>query len=159
MRFGREVMQMLLDGKKVASIALMTGYDDAYLALDAEDVLTCYYREYGVGKSSEWADRGWRELPTDSTDAPQCTCHGCRLGSSCVKAFEAGTGKGWPVDSKEQANKAIPKIEYTVTINPTMYGLEQDVNEHIEKGWRPSGGVCYANKGSGSFVQAMTREV
>ncbi len=68
MKFGREVMQMLLGGKKVASIALMPGYDDAYLALDAEDVLTCYYREYGVGKSSEWLSNGWRELPTDSKE-------------------------------------------------------------------------------------------
>ncbi len=155
MKFGREVMQMLLGGKKVAS----DGYGGKeHIAMDVDGVVKFYYDD-DDWKSITWLPNNWRELPTDSTDAPQCTCHGCKLGSNCVKAFEAGTGLGRPADSKEQANKAIPDIEYTVTINPTMYGLEQDVNEHIEKGWRPSGGVCYANKGNGAFVQAMTREV
>ncbi len=157
MKFGREVMQMLLDGKRVASDGLMS--DDGYLALDAEGLLKYYYCDHGTRRSVQYGMNGYYERPTDSTDAPQCTCHGCKLGSNCVKAFEAGTGKGWPVDSKEQANKAIPDIEYTTVINDTVDGLEQHTNELISQGWRPSGGVCYGGDAHAFFVQAMTREV
>ncbi len=155
MKFGREVMQMLLGGKKVAS----NGYvGKEHIAMDADGVVKFYYDD-GDWKSITWLPNNWRELPTDSTDTAQCTCHGCKLGGNCVKAFEAGTGKGWREDSKEQADKAIPDIEYTTVLNSTVHLLEKNVNELISQGWRPSGGVCYGGEANKYFVQAMTREV
>ncbi len=65
MKFGREVMQMLLDGKKVAS----DGYvGKEHIAMDADGVVKFYYDD-GDWKSITWLPNNWRELPTDSGDA------------------------------------------------------------------------------------------
>ncbi|MBW2187564.1 MAG: DUF1737 domain-containing protein [Deltaproteobacteria bacterium] len=42
--------------------------------------------------------------------------------------------------------------------------LEMEVEEHIEKGWRPQGGVCYAPNWTGTggnpcFFQAMVKDL
>ncbi len=61
MKFGRELMQMLLDGKRVTTDGLMS--DDAYLALDAEGSLRCYYCDHGTRRSTQWGVNGYYERP------------------------------------------------------------------------------------------------
>ena len=52
-------------------------------------------------------------------------------------------------------------MRYRVIEAKDVEGLEQDVNEHIEDGWRPLGGVAVVNSQANTyawwFYQAMIR--
>jgi uncharacterized membrane protein len=52
-------------------------------------------------------------------------------------------------------------MRYRVIEAKDVEGLEQDVNEHIEDGWKPLGGVAVVNSQANTyawwFYQAMVR--
>ncbi len=48
-------------------------------------------------------------------------------------------------------------MEYTILKANNLQDLEHFVNEYIEKGWRPQGGVTHYNEGT-NHCQAMVRE-
>ncbi len=65
MKFGREVMQMLLDGGRVTC----DRYDDKeHIALDADGVMRFFYYESGDWKSKAWSSGSWRERHEDSEE-------------------------------------------------------------------------------------------
>ncbi len=116
----------------------------------------------GKRKLSGWVSRGLR-------DSKEYIEHGETIPDNKykVEGFLAGANEGWRVkrvDSRKQ------KVKYTIVTGTSAAILDDNVNEFIMDDWRPSGGVCYADKNGwrpysrvsyddGVFVQAMTRKV
>jgi len=50
-------------------------------------------------------------------------------------------------------------MEYKILQWTTIGHLEKDVNQHIEEGWKPQGGVAVAaSPYGGAFLQAIVRD-
>ena len=50
----------------------------------------------------------------------------------------------------------INELEYTIVRSDSSFDLSKTVNEYIQRGWKPQGGMA-VNSGFGTFYQAMVK--